>query len=298
MAESFLIALREGFEAALVVAIVLAFVRRQAPDKTRAVWLGTGAALVMATAVAVVLQVTVDGLEGVVRLRTFAAVCLAAAGLLTWMIFWMRTHARALKGELEAKATEALVAGSSLGLGLVAFAAVSREGLETALFLLSAGSAADTGEIVLGTLLGLGAAVLLGVAVYQGSQKVDLRHFFLITGGLIILFAAGLMAKAVFFLQAAGDLSTVHDAVYDVTRYAWLTVDTQAGRFLAGILGWDPRPSTEQVMAYLLYLVPVAYLYFRSPKPSLAVGPMADSDGDRRDQDDPPAVPSHGRRLG
>jgi high-affinity iron transporter len=266
MAESFLIALREGFEASLVVAIVLAFVKRQAPDQARAVWIGTVSALLAAVAVGVVLHVTIDGLEGVPRLRTFAVICLAAAGLLTWMIFWMRTHARALKGELEAKAGEALVAGSAFALGMVAFAAVAREGLETALFLLSVSSGAESGDLVVGTLLGSAAAVVLGVLVYQGSHRIDMRIFFQVTGALIILFAAGLMAKAVFFLQASGDLGTFHDNLYDVTSVHWLTVETQVGRFLSGIFGWDPRPSTEQVLAWLAFLVPIGWLYFRRPR--------------------------------
>jgi high-affinity iron transporter len=265
VAESFLIALREGFEAALIVAIVLAFVRRQAPAHARAVWLGTGAALIVATAVGLILHVTIEGLEGEARMRTFAAICLSAAILLTWMIFWMRKHSRALKGELEAKAGDALVAGSSFGLVMVAFTAVLREGLETALFLISATSSADASQVIAGTLLGLAVATVLGVLVYQGSSRMNMRVFFQITGALIILFAAGLMAKAVMFLQASGDLSTGHD-VYDVTRYSWLTIDTQAGRFLAGIFGWDPRPSIEQVVAYFGYLLPIGYLYFRKPK--------------------------------
>jgi len=273
MAESFLIALREGFEAALVVAIVLAFVRRQAPEQTRAVWLGTAAALLMAVAVGVVLHLTLDGLEGQARQRTFAVICLAAAALLTWMIFWMRKHARALKGELEGKAGAAIAAGSSLGLGLVAFAAVAREGLETALFLLSTSSSADGGELVIGTLLGLAVASVLGIAVYKGSGFIDMRKFFLVTGALIILFAAGLVDRAVQFLQASGDIGSYNDAAYDVTQYRWLTVQTQSGRFLAGIFGWDPRPSIEQVLAYLLFLVPIGIVYFaastkRAPRPA------------------------------
>jgi high-affinity iron transporter len=273
MAESFLIALREGFEAALVVAIVLAFVRRQAPEQTRAVWLGTAAALLMAVAVGVVLHLTLDGLEGQARQRTFAVICLAAAALLTWMIFWMRKHARALKGELEGKAGAAIAARSSLGLGLVAFAAVAREGLETALFLLSTSSSADGGELVIGTLLGLAVASVLGIAVYKGSGFIDMRKFFLVTGALIILFAAGLVDRAVQFLQASGDIGSYNDAAYDVTQYRWLTVQTQSGRFLAGIFGWDPRPSIEQVLAYLLFLVPIGIVYFaastkRAPRPA------------------------------
>jgi high-affinity iron transporter len=268
MAESFLIALREGFEAALVVAIVLAFVRRQAPEQAKAVWYGTAAALALATIVGVVLHLTLDGLEGRARQRTFAVICIAAAGLLTWMIFWMRAHARALKGELEGKAGSAIAAGSSFGLALVAFAAVAREGLETSLFLLSTGTASDGRDIILGTLLGLVVAAVLGALVYQGSHLFDMRKFFLITGALIILFAAGLLDRAVLFLQASNDIGSWNDAVYNLTRYEWLTQQTQVGRFLAGIFGWDPRPSIEQVVVYLAFLIPIGYLYFRPAQPS------------------------------
>jgi len=267
MAESFLIALREGFEASLVVAIVLAFVKRQAPEHAKAVWAGTLAALVAATAVGLVLHFTIDGLEYPARQRAFAAICLAAAGLLTWMIFWMRKHSRALKGELESKAGEALVAGSAFTLAMVAFAAVLREGLETALFLLSVSAGAESRDLVIGTLLGLAVATVLGVLIYKGSHRMDMRRFFQITGALIILFAAGLMAKAVLFLQATGDLAISWDAVYDLTSVEWLTQDHQVGKFLAGIFGWDPRPSIEQVIAFFGYLIPIGYLYFRDPQP-------------------------------
>lgn len=263
VAESFPIALREGFEASLVVAIVLAFVRRQAPDQVRSVWFGVAAALAVATGVGLLLQVTLGGLEGAARQRTFAVVCLAAAGLLTWMIFLMRLNARGLKGELERKTEGALVGGSGMGLALVAFAAVVREGPETALFLLSTASTSAGEEIVLGTGLGLALATLLGVAVYQGSRRIDLGRFFVVTGAVIILFAAGLLDRAVMFLQSTGDIGSWNWAVYDLTDIAALTAETQVGRFLAGILGWDPRPSIEQIGVYLLFLAPVTYLYLR-----------------------------------
>lgn len=265
MGESFLIALREGFEAALVVAIVLAFVKRKAPEHTRTVWLGTGAALALSVAVGLALHWTIGGLEGEARLRTFAAICLAAAGLLTWMIFWMRKHARGLKAELEGRAGVALAEGSALTLAMVAFTAVAREGLETALFLISATTSSSGGDVVIGTLAGLALATVLGAAIYHGSRKIDMRRFFQVTGVLIIIFAAGLMAKFVLFLQGSGDIGSFNDAVYNLTNYDWLTQSTQTGRFLAGIFGWDPRPSIEQVVAYLGYLVPVVWLYFRPP---------------------------------
>jgi high-affinity iron transporter len=280
MAESFLIALREGFEAALIVAIVLAFVKRQAPEHTRTVWLGTGAAVVLAVIVGLILHVTIDGLEGDARARTFAVICLAAAALLTWMIFWMRKHSRALKGELEGRAGSALDAGSGFALAMVAFTAVAREGLETALFLISTTSDAEGGQVVIGTLLGLAIATVLGVGVYHGSRRIDMRRFFQVTGLLIILFAAGLLSRFVLFLQGTGDIGSWNDAVYNLTGQRWLTQSTQPGRFLAGIFGWDPRPSIEQVIAYLGFLIPVSIAYFRggrppAPKPSAPSEPTA-----------------------
>lgn len=267
VAESFLIALREGFEAALIVAIVLAFVKREAPQHTRAVWAGTLGALGLAVVAGIVLHLTIDGLEGVARLRTFAAICLGACALLTWMIFWMRTHARSLKGELQSKAGEALAGGSSVALAMVAFTAVAREGLETALFLISTTAESGGGQVILGTFIGLVVASVLGVGVYHGSKALDMRRFFQVTGVLIVLFAAGLLARFVLFLQGAGDLGSLNDAVYDLTRFTWLTQEHQSGRFLAGIFGWDPRPSVEQLVAYVAYLVPVLVLYLRDSAP-------------------------------
>jgi high-affinity iron transporter len=163
-----------------------------------------------------------------------------------------------------------------MGLALVAFAAVAREGLETALFLLSTGTNSDGRDVIIGTLLGLAVAIVLGVLVYQGSHLFDMRKFFLVTGALIILFAAGLVSRAVLFLQASGDIGTFNNAVYNLTQFRWLTQETQIGRFLAGIFGWDPRPSIEQVVAYLGFLIPVSYLYFKpaSKQPTKSSAPV------------------------
>lgn len=255
---SFLIALREGFEAALIVAIVLAFVKRgPRPDMARAVWLGTFAALAVATVVGLVLHLTIDGLEGQARTRTFAAICFAAAGLLTWMIFWMRAHARGLKKELEGKAGTAIAESSALGLAMVAFLAVVREGLETALFLISATASDDARAVILGTVVGLAVAVVLGIAIYRGSHLIDLRRFFQITGVLIIIFAAGLVSKGIAFLQG----QTI-DVVYNVKGVSFLTGETEVGKFLIGVFGWDPAPSALQFIGYVGYLVPALIFFF------------------------------------
>lgn len=273
MAESFLIALREGFEAALIVAIVMGYVHRRAPHMARAVWIGTLSALFIAAGLGIVLDQTIGGLSGERRMRTFAVICFAAAVTLTWMIFWMRKQSRSLKGELEGKAAAAVATGSGIALGLVAFTAVLREGLETSLFLVSTTTSADGGSVALGTVLGLLVAIAMGVGVYSGSRVINMRVFFVLTGFMLVLFAAGLADRGVMFLQASGDLGTQNNAIYDLTQFSWLTADTQFGRFLAGIFGWDPRPSIEQLAVYLAYAIPVGFLFLhgtfgRRPNPS------------------------------
>jgi high-affinity iron transporter len=260
--EAFLITLREGFEAALIVAIVLAAVRRRDTGRLATwIWLGTGAAVVLSIVVGWILHVTIDDLEGVARLRTFALICIAAAALLTWMIFWMRKHSRSLRSELEGQ-VDAAIGQSAMALAGVAFLAVAREGLETALFLISTTTGDSDANVLAGALLGLAIAVVLGVAVYHGSRIIPLRTFFHVTGVLIIMFAAGLLSRAVQFLQAAGDIDTIDSAAYNLTMFHWLTVDSEVGKFLAGIFGWDPRPSVEQVVVYLLFLVPALVAFF------------------------------------
>ena len=268
MSESLLITLREGFEAALVVAIVLAAVRRsERPEMARWVWYGTGAALVLAIVIGWIIHVTVEDLTGPARSRVFAIICFAAAGLLTWMIFWMRKHARSLKGELEGKTLQALHE-SAFALGMVAFVAVAREGLETALFLISTTANSSGSDVLIGALIGIALACGLGVLVYHGSKAISMKLFFQVTGVLIILFTAGLMSRGVLFLQSSGDLGTLNNGVYNLTGQRWLTQDTQTGRFLAGIFGWDPRPSIEQVVVYLAYLIPVLIMFFKKPRSS------------------------------
>lgn len=266
MGEALLITLREGFEASLIVAILFAAVRRSdRPSLARWIWIGTGVAVLLSIVVGVALHMTIEDLTGVPRLRTFAIICLAAAALLTWMIFWMRGHARSLKGELEGEVQRAMNQ-SVIALALVAFVSVAREGLETALFLVSTTSASGGREVLVGGLIGLGIAIALGVGVYHGSRVIPMRLFFQVTGVLIILFAAGLLSRSVQFFQAAGDLGTANNAAYDVTGATWLTVDTESGKVLAGILGWDPRPSIEQVVVYFGYLIPVLVAFFWSPR--------------------------------
>lgn len=276
--------LREGFEAALIVAILYAYLRKVSrQDLVPAMWHGVLAASVLSAGAGVAIHVAVDGLEGAARLLSVALFCAFAVVVLTWMIFWMRRHARAIKGELQVAMDEAMARTGHIrwAVAAAAFLAVLREGLEAALFMIATATTQDGGRVLAGALAGLVVACGLGWAVVVGGRRMPMRQFFQVTGVALILFAGGLLARAVMFLQAAGDLPIVRDAVYDLTSVRWLTVDTEVGRFLAAMLGWDPRPSIEQLAAYLLYVVVVGWLFLHTPKPTAPTAPA----------DPPPATP-------
>jgi high-affinity iron transporter len=260
---SLLIMVREGFEAALIVALVFAYLRKlDRLDMARTTWFGVGAAAAVSVAVGVGLHATVGGLTGVARLRSFAAISLLAAGVLTWMVFWMRRQSRAIKGDLERRVDVALQAAhASSALAMVAFLAVLREGIEAALFLVAAATDGDGADVITGALLGIVIAAVLGGVVYAGGRRLPMRAFFQVTGMVVIVFAAGLLARSVLFLQSSGDLGSLNDAVYDLTRYRWLTQSSEVGKFLAAMLGWDPRPSVEQLVVWGTYVVPVAVTF-------------------------------------
>jgi high-affinity iron transporter len=266
-----LIMLREGFEAALVVAIVYAYIRRiDRPDLVAPMWQGMAAAAAVSVAAGIVVHLTVENLVGRPRLLAFAAVSMLAVVVLTWMIFWMRRQAHRIRGELHDSVDQAIAAGGDVRLAVmgVAFLAVAREGLEAALFLIAAATTEDGWAVLVGGLIGLAAASVLGYLVVLGGRRLPMRQFFTVTGLVLIVFAAGLVSRTVLWLQAAGELGTVWNNVYDLTAYPWLTVNTETGRFLGAMFGWDPRPSIEQVVAYLAFLVTVSWLFLRSPSPA------------------------------
>lgn len=270
MGESLLVLIREGFEASLIVGIVFGYLRKiDRRDLDGPVWAGVGLAALIATLFGVVLHNTVGGFEGDARLRAFAVISFVAAGVLTWMVFWMRRQSRAIKGELEHRVDAALASDRvRTGVLLVAFFAVLREGIETALFLIAAATSSTGWDVFVGGLIGLAIAAALGWLVYTGSKFLPMKLFFNITGMIVIVFAAGLLAKGIMFLQLTDQdaLDSLNWAVYDLTGASWLTTRTQSGRFLAGLLGWDPRPSLEQVVIWLAYLVPVTYLFLRKDR--------------------------------
>jgi high-affinity iron transporter len=284
MVPALLIMVREGFEGALVVSIVFAYLRRIGRlDLGRSAWLGVAVAAVVSVLVGVVIHLTIGGLDGVNRLRSFAVVSLAAAAVLTWMIFWMQRQSRAIKGDLEHHIDQAISgergSGAAKGVAVLTFLAVVREGVEAALFLVAAATSADGGQVALGAAIGIAIAAALGFAVYAGGRRLPMKTFFTVSGLVIIVFAAGLVARTILFLQGSGDLGTLADNVYDLRSHVWLTQQSEVGRFLAAMFGWDPRPSIEQVLGWVGYLVPVTWLFLRGrrPAPSPAAPPAATS---------------------
>lgn len=267
---AFLVMLREGVEAALIVAILLAFLdRTNRRENSATVWWGTGAAVVVSLVAGVVIWKTIGSLQGSAEALVEGIVAILAAGLLTWMIFWMGKQARGLRSGLEAQADSAIEAGGT-ALAAVAFVAVAREGFESVLFLLSTtvGETSARGEIT-GGLLGVVAAVGIGYLVYKGSHRINLRTFFRWTGYLIILFAAGLVAKGIHEFQEIGAIPTLVEHLWETDILDPAT--STAGAFLKTMFGWDPDPSLLQVLGYLAYAIPVGISFGRKTAPAKAV---------------------------
>jgi high-affinity iron transporter len=202
-----LVMLREGFEASLVVGIVLAFLDRTGRrDAFWPVWIGAGLALAISISVGALLFAVGAELEGTAEMVFEGVTMLVAAGLLTWMIFWMRRQARTIRRDLEAQVESALIRGSALGLAAVVFVGVLREGVETALFLFGTVEGSNRLVATTSAAVGLAAAVMLGYLFYRGASRLDLRRFFLATSVLLLLFAGWLLAQGLHELAEAGVL--------------------------------------------------------------------------------------------
>jgi high-affinity iron transporter len=277
-----LIMVREGFEAALIVAILAVYLRRiDRLDLRRPMWQGIGLAVAISAGAGVLLDRAVGGLDGAARLRAFAGISVFAAGVLTWMVFWMRRHARSISGDLRRKLDRALSAGEvRLAVFAVAFLAVLREGLEAALFLVASATTDDGWQVVVGGSIGIAIAIGLGIAVNVFGRRLPMRAFFQVTGMIIVVFAAGLLARTVMFLQSSGDVGTLWNNVYDLTGHRWLTTNTEIGRFLGALFGWDPRPSVEQIIVWLGYLGPISYLFLRGGRSATVTQPAAGGTAD------------------
>jgi high-affinity iron transporter len=262
MVSSFVITLREGIEAALVVGLVLAAIRKAgAAGMARSVWYGVAVAVVASAVAGAALVATIGSLPEDAAAIVEGIAGLVAVGVLTFMVFWMRVQGSRLGAELDSKAAAAVAVGSGWALGLLAFSAVAREGLETALFLVAAAGTTGAAATLVGGVGGLAVAVALGYALYQGSLNLDIRAFFRVTGGLIILLAAGMLAYSIHELQEAGVVPIVVEHLWDTN--ALLDEKVGVGAFLKALVGYNGNPSLLEVVAYWTYLSVVGWLFLR-----------------------------------
>ena len=266
---NFLVGLREGLEAALVVSILIAYlVKTERRHLIGRIWLGVGAAVTLSVLLGATLTFGTRTLTFQAQEAIGGILSTVAVGLVTWMVFWMAGNARHLKGELHAKVDDAIGRGG-WALALVAFLAVGREGLETALFIWSAVQAAGGGATPLvGALLGLATAVVLGWLIYRGALRLNLATFFLWTGAALIIVAAGVLSYGVHDLQEAGILPGLNNLAFDVSEQ--VPPGSWYGTLLKGVLNFSPATTWLELIAWVSYVIPVMWLFLRKARRPLA----------------------------
>ena len=272
MLSTFIIALREGLEAALIVGILVAYVvRTDRRHLLKPLWTGVAVALVLSLGLGAILSFTSAELSDRGEELFAGVTSFAAVGLVTWMVFWMKRAARNMRNELHGKVDQALT-GGPISLALVAFFAVAREGLETALFIYA--NFKTVGAIssaTLGLVLGLALSVGLGYLIYNRSVKINLSKFFTVTGVALIIVAAGVLSYGVHEFQELGWLPGADDFIWDVTP--WIAKESVLASLLGGAIGFDTTTSWVQILAWGAYLtaVLVPYLSNKSQSPKVAV---------------------------
>jgi high-affinity iron transporter len=266
---SYLIGLREGLEATLVVSILVAFLVKT--DQRRyllPVWVGVAVAAALSVGFAALLTYTSASLGFAQRELFEACASLAAVVFVTWMIFWMRRMARRIAGALREQLTQAVLVGTT-AVALMAFLAVVREGLETALLFFAAAQGATTSAgPLLAILGGIATAIVIGWLMYVSAVRVNLSRFFFWTGVLLILVAAGIFKYAVHDFQEAGVLPGLHALAYDVSGA--LHPDAWYAALLTGMFNLTPTSTVLETAAWLAYAVPVLVLFLIPPRTATA----------------------------
>jgi len=277
MFANYLIGLREGVEAALIIAILVAYlVKLGQREVLPRLWAGVGLAVLMSVVLGALLTFTEASLSDEAQENFAGVMSLAAVGLITWMIFWMAGHARAIKGHLHGEVDKAL-AKSSWAIAIVAFIAVAREGLETALFLFAgAQSSGAASSPLLGALLGLGTAVVIGLLLYRGALKLNLASLFKWTGALLVVIAAGVLRYGVHELQETGVLPGKDNYVLDLTG----SVDPTGvlASVVRAFFNVVPAMTALEIIAWALYIAVVMPLFFwvirRNKRPAVSTVPV------------------------
>ena len=264
-----LIMLREGIEAALIVGIVASFLKQSGHSELMPkVWLGVFLASVMCLGIGYGIHSATGEIPQKEQEFVVGVIGLVAVAMLTYMILWMKKAARSMKQQLQDSVQMALNRGDGQGWALVgmAFLAVAREGLESVFFLLAVFQQSPTWSMPVGAVLGLLAAVVIGALIYQGGMRLNLAKFFRWTGAFLIVVAAGLVAGSLRALHEAGVWNHLQEVVFDSSKY--LHEDSPLGVLLGGFFGYTDHPTQGEVLAWLLYLVPVMIWFLHGSRPA------------------------------
>ena len=260
---AFLIMLREGFEATLIIGILASYLVHTGRSKALpSLWLGIVVALIVAAGAGIAIELTGTEFPQKQQELFEGLVGLVAVCMLVSMVFWMRRAGRSIKRELEAKVESSLkeqVSGWNWSLALVAFLVTGREGLEAAVFLIAVIQQSPGPAMPVGAALGLICAAILGWAVFKGGMKIDLRRFFRWTGAFVILVAGGLVASSLAKFHEAGLWNHLQSTVFDLSNV--LPSDGLLGTLLGGLLGYRDAPSVGEVLAYLAFTIPALILF-------------------------------------
>jgi len=286
---NYLIGLREGLEASLVVSILVAYlVKSERRDRLAPVWAGVLAAVALSLCFGAALTFTSNRLSFQAQEAFGGTLSIVAVGFVTWMVFWMRRTARSLSSELRGRLDSALAMGTG-ALVATAFIAVGREGLETSLFIWSAVQATgQSTEPVLGAALGLLTAVIIGYLFYKGALRINLATFFKWTGALLIVVAAGVLSYGVHDLQEAAILPGLNSLAFDVS--AAIPPSSWYGTLLKGTVNFTPNTTWLQAIAWTAYIVPVFVLFLR---PSRSAAPAAPATQPPTSESSVPAPADH-----
>jgi high-affinity iron transporter len=270
MLPTYLLSLREGLEAALIIGIVLGALRKiRRTDLAPALWLGTVSAFGVSVLAAILLTMLGLSFKGMAEQIYEGITMLLAAGILTWMIFWMNGQAKSIKSELEEGVNRAVVSTGWRAIFWLAFIAVVREGVELALFISASffagnngNAAANTIFMLTGVVLGLGTSILLGWSLLAATARLNLKRFFQVTGYLLILFAAGLVAHGIHEFNEVGWIPGIVEQVWNLNPV--IDETSVFGELLKTLFGYNGNPSLTEIIGYMAYLASVLFLFTRN----------------------------------